>query len=269
VHLATDGPAEPYLDVVDAFVSRHAAAEREGLFSGRFGSRWSAIPLFSAVYHGYATLIGPGSSLLNARPQDPMLPQAVSDARLPVSLMARDFTDQFCLEVARAAVWGQQLMLASFAPEQARDDSGRRKLSFLSTVLRAQAWGVGALLPYSQFMGLLGIESDELAVDLLVNPPQSAPAERHATRRSISPVLGSAWRTPGAGLALVLVNVHDQPVDFATRLRSSRLGLKLPLQLIGRTFSEDGDVPAATLRASGSEISGRLPGRSVVLLTLR
>jgi hypothetical protein len=35
------------------------------------------------------------------------------------------------------------------------------------------------------------------------------------------------------------------------------------------TFSEDGDVPAATLRASGSEISGRLPGRSVVLLTLR
>jgi hypothetical protein len=221
------------------------------------------------VYHGYATLIGPGSSLLNARPQDPMLPQAVSDARLPVSLMARDFTDQFCLEVARAAVWGQQLMLASFAPEQARDDSGRRKLSFLSTVLRAQAWGVGALLPYSQFMGLLGIESDELAVDLLVNPPQSAPAERHATRRSISPVLGSAWRTPGAGLALVLVNVHDQPVDFATRLRSSRLGLKLPLQLIGRTFSEDGDVPAATLRASGSEISGRLPGRSVVLLTLR
>jgi hypothetical protein len=43
----------------------------------------------------------------------------------------------------------------------------------------------------------------------------------------------------------------------------------LPIQLIPRTFSEDGDMPAATLRASGTEIRGRVPARSVILLTLR
>jgi hypothetical protein len=38
---------------------------------------------------------------------------------------------------------------------------------------------------------------------------------------------------------------------------------------MGRTFSEDGDVPAAKLRTSGAEISGRVPARSVLLLSLR
>jgi len=88
-------------------------------------------------------------------------------------------------------------------------------------------------------------------------------------RRTVPSILGSAWRTPGGGLALILVSIHDQPVEFTTRLRSSRLEVNLPVQFIGRTFSEDGDVPAATLRASGSEVSGKLPGRSVILLTLR
>jgi hypothetical protein len=82
-------------------------------------------------------------------------------------------------------------------------------------------------------------------------------------------VLGSAWRTPGGGTALMLVNSHHQPLDFASRLRSSRLPLQLPIQPIGRTFSEDGDAPAATLRTSGTEISGRLPGRCVLLVALR
>ena len=269
LHLAADGPAEVYLDLVDAFFSTHPAAEREGLLPAAFGGRWSPIPLFASVYHGYATLVGPGASLANARPQDPLSPQAGADPRLPLPLMERDFQGQFCLEVGRAAVWGHQLMLTNFSPEQARDDADRRKLAFLSAVLRAQAWGVGALLPFAEFLGMLDIESPRLELELLVNPPGSAPSDRRSVRRGLAPVLGSAWGTPGGGVALVLANLHDQPADFATRLRSARMTVNLPLQLMGRTFSEDGDVPAATLRTSGAEISGRVPARSVVLLSLR
>lgn len=269
LNLTTDGPNEAYLHLVDAFLSPHAAAEREGSFPDLPGHRWSAIPLFSSVYHGYTTLVGPGSSLVNHRPHDPLAGAASADLRLPTHLMARDFPGQFYLEIARATVWGHQIMISNFSPEQASNDSNRKKLAFLSTVMRAQAWGVGALLAYSEFMGLLHIKCHNIDVDLLVNPPGSEPSERRVMRRTVPSILGSAWRTPGGGLALILVSIHDQPVEFTTRLRSSRLEVNLPVQFIGRTFSEDGDVPAATLRASGSEVSGKLPGRSVILLTLR
>ena len=269
VNLTTDGPNETCVDLVDAFLTSHAAAERDGALSKLFGDRWSPIPLFEAVYHSYTTLVGPGSSLVNYRPFDPLEAVSRASLRLPTTVMTRDFHAQFCLEIARSAIWGHQIMLSNFSPEQEQNDANRRKLIFLWTVLRAQSWGVGALLAYSEFMGPLAVETAPMETELLVNPPNSQPSERRIVKRPISPVLGSAWRTPGGGLALMLINSHDQQLDFTTRLRSSRLEPSLPVQLIARTFSEDGDMPAATLRTSGAEIRGRVPARSVILLTLR
>ncbi len=268
--LALDGPAELCLDLAHAFLSHHPAAERHAQLPDHLGPHCSPIPLFSSVYHDYTTLIGPDVSLVNHRPHDPLWPVAtIADLRNPPSLMARSFETQFCLEVGRAVAWGHHPLLANFSPEQSRSEAGPRKLAFLAAALRAQAWGAGALLPYSQFMGPLTIDSSPADIDLLVNPPDSGPDARRLIRRSIQHVIGSAWLTPGSGLALLLVNITHQEREFAARLRSSRLSPKLPLRLLGRTFSEDGDVPAASLRASGTEISGRLPGRCVVLISLR
>ena len=276
--LATDDVLEPYLADTDAFLSPHAAAERHSILPDEFGHRpvlsaaegWQPIPLFAAVYHDYTTVIGPGVSLVNQRPHDPAwAASTIAELREPAPVMQRDYQTQFCLEVARAVVWGYQPLLEAFSPEQARDDSNRHKLAFLAAALRAQAWGIGALLPQSQFMGPVAVECPSIEADMLVNPPYLAAAERRSYRQFMPSVMGSAWRVPGGGLALVLVNVHNQTVEFTARLRSSRLGLQLPLRLMGRTFSEDGDVPAASLRASGSEIGGRLPGRAIVLVSLR
>ncbi len=269
VHLGAEGLTEICLDLVDAHLTQHAAAERESLFSDQLPRGCTPIPLFSAVYHDYATLLGPDLSLVNHRPHDPLWPaDAIADLRSPSSLMSRDYQAQFCLELGRAVIWGYHPVLANFSPQQARDESSHRKLAFLTATLRAQAWGVGALLPYSEFMGPLQIESPPIDVDLLVNPLHASPEDRRATRHTVNPVLGSAWRTPASSLTLLLVNIHTQSRDFTARLRSSRLALQLPLRLVGRTFSEDGDAPAASLRPAGSEISGRLPGRSFLLISL-
>jgi len=270
VHLAVDGPCETFLDLSEAFFTTHPAAEREGLFAAHTDLRCAPIPLFSAVYHDYATLVGPGASLANPRPHDPLWPtETVRELRQPSPLMDRDYDTQFYLEVARAALWGHQLLLSNFFPQQGRAERNHPKLAFLAAALRAQAWGVGALLPNSEFMGPLTIECPPISLDLLINPPGSAPEQRESIRRSIPPVLGSAWRVRGSGLTLALANIHHQPVEFATQLRSARFSVSLPIQLIGRTFSEDGDVPGATLRASGTDIGGHLPARSIVLVTLR
>ena len=193
----------------------------------------------------------------------------MAEAQLPEYLMRRDFEAQFCVEVARAISWGHHPVLANFAVEQARQENSRRRLAFLAAGLRAQAWGVGALLPFAEFMGPLEVESPTLDVDFLVNPAVGNAEDRHSLRLTIHPILGSAWRTPGGGLALVLVNVHQQLLEFAARLASRRLERQSPLHVVGRAFSEDGDAPAASLVASGTEISGRLPGRCVLLVTLR
>jgi hypothetical protein len=269
-HLAADGPVEAYVDLVDAFITEHAAAERAGMIPEEMGPHCAPIPLFSTVYHDYATLIGPGVSLVNARPHDPLWPRdVIAGLRSPPELLRGDYQTQFCLEVARAATWGHHPVLENFAPGHTRDDANRRKMAFLSAAVRASAWGVGALVPFSEFMGPLAVESSSLAISLLVNPRRSSAGERRSIRRAIQPVLGSAWRAPGGGLALVLANIATEAQDFASRLRSGRLGIRLPLRMVGRVFSEDGDVPAPRLRASGSEISGSLPARSVLLISLR
>ncbi len=268
--MAVDGLAEHYLDLADAIFTSHAAAERCGIVPEAFGHRWTPIPLYAAVYHDYTTMAGPAVSLVNQRPADPMWPVAsTSDLRAPPRVMDRDYQAQFCLEVARSVTWGYQPVLEGFLPEQSRDEANRHKLAFLAAALRAQAWGIGALLPQSQFLGPLSIECPTLEEDMLVNPPGASAAERRTRRQAVPAVHGSAWRVPGGGLAAVLVNISAREVGFTARLRSSRLGLQLPLRLIGRTFSEDGDVPAASLRASGSEIAGRLPPRSIVLISIR
>ncbi len=268
--LATDSPLEPYLDLIDVSFSDHAAAERAALLPESFSYRFQPIPLFAAVYHDYTTMVGPAVSLVNHRPYDPLWPNAIiAELREPPAIMQRDYQTQFCLEVARSLIWGYAPLLDGFSPEQARDDINRHKLAFLAAVLRAQAWGIGALLPQSQFLGPLSLDCPTLEADLLINPPFSTAASRRSKRRTVPTAYGSAWRVPGGGLALVLVNIHTQPVDFAARLRDSRLNLHLPLRMIGRTFSEDGDVPAASLSASGSQIGGKLPGRGIVLVSLR
>jgi hypothetical protein len=268
--IASDCLTECHLDLVDAVLTDHAAAERDGIVPSEFGRGWVPIPLYGAVYHDYTTIVGPFGGLAARRPRDPMVPGGREpEMREPPGPGGRSYQAQFCLGVARSVAWGYQPILEGFSPEQLRDEANRHKLAFLAAALRAQAWGIGALLPQSQFLGLLTIDCPTLEVDLIVGPPHGAPADRQVTRRSLPSVYGSAWRVPGGGLALVLVNIDTREVGFTVKLRSSRLALQLPLRLIGRTFSEDGDVPAASLRASGSEIGGRLPARAIVLVSVR
>jgi hypothetical protein len=269
-HLAADGVCENYLDLVDVFFTPLAAAEREALFPAQFGNRWTPIPLFSVIYHPYCTLVGSGISLVNNRPFDPLwTAETIAALHEPEDLMQRDYSRQFYLEAARSIVWGHQLMVDNFNLRQARDEGCRRKLAFLTGALLAQGWGVGKLLPFSEFCGLLEVSAQPVDVEMLVNPPRAMPEERIVTRRRVSPVLGSAWNTPGAGIALVLANIHEQPVEFSAPVRASRLGMSGKLQVVGRTFTPDGEAPPARLHASSSEISGRLPAGAVFLVTMR
>jgi len=262
--VAADGPVETYIDLLDAFMSFHSAAERHAMWGDRFGGRWSPIPMFTCAYHEYIAHIGLGPTLTGVVGG----PEELHHAAEAVS--GREFSAQFCFEIARGMIWGRQLALSQFAPPQGREERNRRNLAFVAAALRAQTWGVGAVIPGSECLGLVAIEAAPIEADFLIGGvnPQRVGEGLRVVKRRLCPVLGAAWRIPGGGNAIILVNIHEHAVEFSAPLNASRIVLNLPLHLVGRVFSEDGDAPAATLHGSGTEMGGKLPARSVMLVTL-
>ena len=117
---------------------------------------------------------------------------------------------------------------------------------------------------------MLSVEAPPAEADFLiggVNPSRVGEGLR-VVRRCLSPVVGGAWRVPGGGNAPIFANLQEHPVEFSAPLDGTRLVLSLPLHAAGRTFSEDGDAPSATVRGVGTRVEGKLAARSVVLVTL-
>ena len=77
---------------------------------------WETIPFFPAVYHPFAVAYGNYSSL-TMPPYDDLWPAEFAPAE-PLKLLDRKYSRQFCLEQARAFVWGQQPTIANFLPAQ-------------------------------------------------------------------------------------------------------------------------------------------------------
>ncbi|HEY5914437.1 MAG TPA: DUF6259 domain-containing protein, partial [Verrucomicrobiae bacterium] len=109
--LAGEGCGEPWLPYLDLMLSLQVSKERYAAPDG-----WETIPFFHAVYHPYAVLFGNYSSL-TMPPYDELWPKEFAPAER-LKLLDRQFVSQFCLEQARAFVWGQQPTLANFTLSQ-------------------------------------------------------------------------------------------------------------------------------------------------------
>ena len=248
--LAADSCQESGLSAFDSVYAAEPRWESRGGEAAHQEDQWEPIPLFQAVYHEYAPLIGPASFLGNreGRPGGVHL-------------------DQFCYELARSFVWGNQLMLADFDESQLVEEENRRKLSFLAAALRAQSWGGGDFFWMGEFLGTLELESELVEIQFSVDLPGESAGGRRTARRSLPRVLGSAWRGHQGAVMAAIVNFTGGEAQFAGRLNLRRLGVLVPLRAVGRTFFEAGDR-AARLRAVGSDLLGRLPARSFTLVAL-
>ena len=112
--LAGEGCGEPWLPYLDLMLSLQVSRERYMAPDG-----WETIPFFPAVYHPYAVAYGNYSSL-TMPPYDDLWPAEFAPTE-PLKLLDRKYSRQFCLEQARAFVWGQQPTIANFLPAQLTD----------------------------------------------------------------------------------------------------------------------------------------------------
>ena len=103
---------------------------------------WDTIPFFPAVYHPYAVAYGNYSSL-TMPPYDDLWPAEFAPKE-PLKLLDRKYSRQFCLEQARAFVWGQQPTIANFLPAQLTERA--EELDFVMRLARLRSRATKYLL---------------------------------------------------------------------------------------------------------------------------
>lgn len=195
--MTTEGAAEAYIDQFDAFLI------------GNLNSPFS-VPLFSAVYHDY--MMGFGRYTFTHELMDPNFAGAI------VSKHAQQFT------------WGYQFGW-SRVPMSAIREKAPQIASFLRHL--AHTWhhnteflATGKMLRPLDF-------SDQLE-PLTIRWARTWQDEVGETV-TLSPVLNSVWTKNDGSIAIVLVNITEQPIDLTVTLPSVQSCFK-------RTRAEDAPI---------------------------
>ncbi len=198
VALATEGCSEAFIGCFDLFLTLDNSSERYGRYKGREGL-WRPIPLFNAVYHGYAVTYGSYASLEDEPPYDPLWPPG----RRPSPSRPLDYTKllQFSLEEARAFVWGStptvhHLTLASFKEREA--------LRFLLCLTRLRRL-LKKFLLWGEWIPFKPCVEPLVKVRFLRRTIYTMPNEVSVVEGEHPAVLCSAWRF-GEELCVVMVN---------------------------------------------------------------
>ncbi|HNQ87399.1 MAG TPA: DUF6259 domain-containing protein [Verrucomicrobiota bacterium] len=216
VALAGEGCAENWLPYLDLMLALDVSRERYAAPDG-----WDPIPFFQAVYHGYGVFYGNYSSL-TMPPYDDLWPAAFAPKE-PLALLDRKFSRQFCLEQARAFLWGQQPTLANFLPSQLRERS--QEIAWVIRLARERHRALdwlqnGVMLPPPS----VEAPSEPMPISRLsIYAGQQGALKEF--EKTVPLVLASAWRARDGRVAVAVTTIADRPLRPVIALDRERCGL--------------------------------------------
>ncbi len=255
--LAGEGCGENWLPYLDLMLALQVSRERYAA-----PDNWETIPFFHAVYHGYGLSYGNYSSL-TMPPYDGLWPAEFAPKE-PLRLLDRKFSQQFCLEQARAFVWGQQPTVANFLPAQLRERSEEMAFVLRLARLRKQA------LNYLQDGVMLsppGVEAPHAEIPIsrlsIYAGQQGGLTE---FRKSVPLALAAAWRAPDGSVGVAVASIADQALKPTLSLDAAAWGL--PKR--GRIFRlhETGRKRAGEFLGETVTVTPDLPPRGACVLEL-
>lgn len=214
--LAGEGCGENWLPYLDVMLALEVSRER---YAGADG--WEPIPFFHSVYHGYGVFYGNYSSL-TLPPYDDLWPAEFAPTE-PLKLLDRKFSRQFCLEQARAFVWGQQPTLANFLPSHLQDRATELEYALRLAKLRARVPEFllrGEMLPPPK----VDAPTAELEMSRLSIYAGQRGGVREFQKR-LPLVWAAAWRSPDRRVAIAVTSICDQPLTAALGLDALAMGL--------------------------------------------
>jgi hypothetical protein len=182
---------------------------------------WDTIPFFHAVYHPYVITYGNYSSL-TLPPYDELWPAEFAPAE-PLKLLDRKFSRQFCLEQARAFVWGQQPTIANFLPvhlEQRPDE-----VAYVMQLARLRSRAL-KYLREGTFLRPPDLRAPEDTLDMSRLSIYAGQQGSLASFQRQSPLaLAAAWRAPDGAVAVALASIANEPISLQLELKPKAWGL--------------------------------------------
>ncbi len=243
--LAGEGCGEAWLPYLDLMLTLQNSRER---YSSP-DDPWEVIPFFHVVYHPYAVMYGSYSSL-TMPPYDDLWPPEFAPQK-PLELLDRAYAQQFCLEQARAFIWGQQPAIANFTPNQLTERA--EEIAYFKRIAQVRYRAMKYLL-HGEFLRPPAINApmeESLFSRLSIYAGQQDRLKSFTKRHPR--VLASAWRAPDGDIGVAVANVVEAPVEVVLNLNSSDYPLPMNGQLYridetGRTPIGAFDRPSIALR---------------------
>jgi hypothetical protein len=221
---------------------------------------WDTIPFFPAVYHPYAVAYGNYSSL-TMPPYDDLWPAEFAPQE-PLKLLDRKYSRQFCLEQARAFVWGQQPTIANFLPAQLADRAG--ELDFVLRLARLRSRAAKYLL-HGTFLRPPQLRGPDATLDISRLSIYAGRQGGLTSFQKASPLaLAGAWRAPDNNVAIALASIADEPIHVTLDLPSA--GYNLPRDTTAYQMDDKTRRRIGTLRETGNSIELDLPARAACIL---
>ena len=257
VVLAGEGCGEPWLPYLDLMLSLQVSRERY-----MAPDSWDTIPFFPAVYHAYAVSYGNYSSL-TMPPYDDLWPAEFAPKE-PLKLLDRKYSRQFCLEQARAFVWGQQPTIANFLPAQLEDRAG--ELDFVMRLARLRSRATKYLL-HGTFLRPPQVHGPVATLDISRLSIYAGRQGGLTAFQKDSPLaLAGAWRAPDKCIAVAVASIADEPIHVTLDLPSA--GYNLPRDTMVYQMDDKARRSIGTLRDTGNSIELELPTRAALVLEL-
>ena len=257
VVLAGEGCGEPWLPYLDLMLSLQVSRERY-----MAPDSWDTIPFFPAVYHAYAVSYGNYSSL-TMPPYDDLWPAEFAPKE-PLKLLDRKYSRQFCLEQARAFVWGQQPTIANFLPAQLEDRAG--ELDFVMRLARLRSRATKYLL-HGTFLRPPQVHGPVATLDISRLSIYAGRQGGLTAFQKDSPLaLAGAWRAPDKCIAVAVASIADEPIHVTLDLPSA--GYNLPRDTMVYQMDDKARRSIGTLRDTGNSIELELPPRAALILEL-
>ena len=257
VVLAGEGCGECWLPYLDLMLGLEISRERYAAPDG-----WDPLPFWPAVYHPFAITYGNYASL-TMPPYDDLWPAESAPAE-PLKLLDRKYARQFCLEQARAFVWGQQPTLANFLPNQLTERA--EELDFVLRLARLRHRAENYLLR-GTFLRPPRLQAPTATLDMSRLSIYAGRGGGLTAFQKTSPLaLAAAWRAPDGKVGIALVSIADEPTRVTLHFPADRYGL--PRRARVHLLDETGRRQLGTLRQLGSEMEMELPPRAARILEL-
>ena len=255
--LAGEGCGEPWLPYLDVMLSLQVSKERYAAQDG-----WETIPFFQAVYHAYAVTCGNYSSL-TMPPYDDLWPAQFAPKE-PLKLLDKRFSRQFCLEQARAFVWGQQPTIANFLPSQF--EQRPEETDYVLRLARLRIRATKYLL-YGTFLRPPELHAPEATLDMSrLSIYAGQQGGLTAFQKRVPLALAAAWRASDGNVAIALASIAEESATVSLVVDPKAYGLPGNVKRYRITETGRFQLPAAKL--DGSPMSFTLAPRQACLLEL-